>query len=428
MKANDRELTNVVEDDFSVIRDRHEKQNIESKLRRTLFGGYSPKGVHMVIMQYKDTLDLMQNSFEGQLRDLRAEMERVFNERSVLKQQLDKELEKSKEVEASRAQIEMLLSHQEDLESEKQKALDDARRSQEEYARLDGQYREMVAKTQETQEQADAAQKDVKKLEEMLQLSAQENEKLREQLENPSEMKMNADVGSNTDSDTDSDTVLQLRKQLAALTEYNESLEKQQASLEAQISSLRVINQELEKLSEEYKMHKEEMQEYRVKCLNLRQENDNLMFEMESTGSVLAEILEQMDDKERECEELRARIAQQSEQVVAMMKEKLELQSSQVDLAEAVYRLETQLQESKVRYEQTNLQLEEMRRYLSGMEKGKGRVIQMPVIGENGQPAVLKSEQKDEPGLLEKARITAERLKQKRNEEDEKPEQEMILG
>lgn len=376
-----------VRDDFSAIRDRHEQQNIEANLKRTLFMGYSPKGVHTVIKQYKDTMDLMQSSFESQLQDIRNEMERVFSERSVLKKQLGEELEKSKEVETARQTIEKLQVKQKELERAYQKA----------------------------QEECTTSAMDRERLEDMLRASEEELERLREELSNSQEVV------------SDTEAVRQLRNQLEAMTEYNESLVKQQESLESQLGSLRVINQELEKLAKEYDMHKGDMQEYREKCLNLRQENDSLMMEMESTGMVLAEILEQVESKEEECEELRQRIAQQSQQVVAMMKENLELQSNQVNLSEAVYRLETQLQESRMQYEQTRQQLDEMKAYFSDVEASHGKVIQMPVAIPSSTVSHA-GQQLDAAELVDKARATAERLRQQKAVAIEIDSKGSILG
>lgn len=373
-------------DDFSAIRDRHEQQNLEASLKRTLFMGYSPKGVHTVIKQYKDTMDLMQSSFENQLRDIRTEMERVFSERSVLKQQLGEELEKSKEVESSRQTIEELQAKQKELERAYQMA----------------------------QEQRTSSDMDRERLEKLLKASEEEIEKLRGEMSNQGE------------AVSDSEAVRQLRGQLEAMTEYNESLTRQQASLESQLSSMRVINQELEKLAKEYDMHKGEMQEYREKCLDLRQENDSLMLEMESTGVVLADILEQVESKEAECEELKQRIAQQSQQLIDMMKEKLELQSTQVSLSEEVYRLETQLQESRLQYEETHRQLEEMKQYFSDVDMGRSKVIPMPTT-RGGQPdGAGKGAQLDKSELLDKAKATAERLKQQKVEEMDSEDKETI--
>lgn len=375
-------------DDFSAIRDRHEQQNLEASLKRTLFMGYSPKGVHTVIKQYKDTMDLMQSSFENQLRDIRTEMERVFSERSVLKQQLGEELEKSKEVEASRQTIEELQAKQKELERAYQKA----------------------------QEQRTSSDMDRERLEAQLKASEEKIEKLREEM------------GNQGEAVSDSEAVRQLRGQLEAMAEYNESLTRQQESLESQLSSMRVINQELEKMAKEYDMHKGEMQEYREKCLDLRQENDSLMLEMESTGVVLADILEQVESKEAECEELKQRIAQQSQQVIDMMKEKLELQSTQVSLSEEVYRLETQLQESRMQYEETHRQLEEMKQYFSDVDMGRSKIIPMPTA-RGGQPAGAgKGAQIDNSELLDKAKATAERLKQQKVEEMDSEDKETIPG
>lgn len=375
-----------IRDDFSAIRDRHEQENIESSLKRTLFMGYAPKAVHSVIKQYRDTMDLMQSSFEGQLQDIRAEMERVFSERSVLKKQLGEELEKSKEVEASRQTIEELQAKQKELERAYQRA----------------------------QEECTSSAMDRDRLEDMLRASEEELEKLREEMSNCQE------------GMSDSEAVRQLSNQLDAMTEYNESLVKQQESLESQLSSLRVINQELEKLAKEYDMHKGDMQEYREKCLNLRQENDSLMMEMESTGFVLAEILEQVESKEEECVELRQRIAQQSQQMVTMMKENLELQSNQVNLSEAVYRLETQLQESRMQYEQTRQQLEEMKAYFADSETAQTKVIPMPVA--IPPSTTSRTAQWDPAELVDKARATAERLRQQKSGLVEAEDKETISG
>lgn len=375
-----------IRDDFSAIRDRHEQENIESSLKRTLFMGYAPKAVHSVIKQYRDTMDLMQSSFEGQLQDIRAEMERVFSERSVLKKQLGEELEKSKEVEASRQTIEELQAKQKELERAYQRA----------------------------QEECTSSAMDRDRLEDMLRASEEELEKLRAEMSNCQE------------GMSDSEAVRQLSNQLDAMTEYNESLVKQQESLESQLSSLRVINQELEKLAKEYDMHKGDMQEYREKCLNLRQENDSLMMEMESTGFVLAEILEQVESKEEECVELRQRIAQQSQQMVTMMKENLELQSNQVNLSEAVYRLETQLQESRMQYEQTRQQLEEMKAYFADSETAQTKVIPMPVA--MPPSTTSRTAQWDPAELVDKARATAERLRQQKSGLVEAEDKETISG
>lgn len=78
-------------DEFRVIRERFEKMDMMEQLKTTMFGGYSKKDVLEVITTYKEMVAMMQDNFDFQLKQLTAERERISNERTVLKRQLNEE-------------------------------------------------------------------------------------------------------------------------------------------------------------------------------------------------------------------------------------------------------------------------------------------------------------------------------------------------
>lgn len=390
---DDRRLEGV--DDFNEIRARHEQAAMESKLKRRLFWGYSPKSVHQLINQYKDTLNMMQTSFESQLTDIRSELERLFNERSIIKQQLTEELERSKglqrfkqEADDYREQVEGLQKRQQELEAEKTQALEAMQQAQK--AMLEAQEAVRQAQ-QQSQSAADQLGSDGKKALEKAQNDYQELNKRYQALQAEVTRLQTQSVQAERDrasfqnrletgtaqqpAGEESPAVLKLRQELDALTDYAQSLEKQRDSLNAQLSSLRVINRELESLSGEYEVNKDEMERYRAVSLSLRRDNERLLTEMESTGAVLAEILEQVDQKERERDTLKRRLELQNDQLLSVMREKQDLQDSQLQLTNRIHELEGQLRENKDLYEQAQAQMELLQERCAELESS--RVVQL---------------------------------------------------
>lgn len=426
------------EDDFSEIRARHEEEEIDSRLKRQILWGYSPKHVNQIIEQYKSMLSMMENSYENRLKDVQTEMERLFNERSVIRQQLNDELEKSRRLEAYRTEAEEYRQQTETLqkqlseleESRKQAqeelehAREDMRIAQEDGRQADRKHSDMLDEFNRTKRDYEElnsrylkAEKELETLRDRAAAAELDRQAMQEQLA--------AQEGSEG-AGGESETVRQLRQQLNSLTEYAASLEKRRDSMENQLNSLTVINREMEKLAKEYAAHREEMQEYRAKCRNLQQDKDRLMNEMESTGTVLSEIMEQVEEKEKERESLKQKVAQQNAQLLAVMREKLDLQDEQLKMTKHVYELENRLSENTGLYEQAQGEIKELKKRCEELEKGK--IIQLSAAGKergkNGtdrtdcQPA---ADDQTEFGMLqEKSRILAERISQLRQAEERK--------
>lgn len=170
--------------------------------------------------------------------------------------------------------------------------------------------------------------------------------------------------------------IASLSSQLEELTTYCESMEKQQRSLEIQISSMKNISQELERLSAQYEENQTELKEARLRYANVKNENHALNSEMESTGRILEEILEQFEQKEAENDILRREVDEFQTQLLAVKRDKLAQEQANLSYMERAYTAERERQEDREELYRVKKELEELRKKCDSLENSKVIKIQ----------------------------------------------------
>lgn len=201
------------------------------------------------------------------------------------------------------------------------------------------------------------------------------------------------------------DMVKDLTRQLESMTSYCEGLEKQQEALERQLESMQTISREFEVITKESNFCKEELRGYQKKFIAIKRENDGLYGELESAGQLLANILEQFEQKDTESGMLKSELAEQKQQVVKALKEKLELQNTNVLLMEQMLELEKKALTHEQENQWLKKELETLSKEYRQLENSK--VIKFSTsAGEEEANA-----EEDEPGNeFDLARSTSERL------------------
>ncbi|PNV63825.1 hypothetical protein C0033_00380 [Clostridium sp. chh4-2] len=336
-------------DELGDIRRQYEQAQLEESLKTVVFGGYSKKKVNEIISTYKEMINLMQGNFDYHLQELNAEKERVCNERIVLKKQLNEELEKNKKMES-------LL---EDAEYWKNQY-------QEQRARYEAVNQSLLATQEEKADLLKQCSASYRRLEEL--------EAKLEELQQQEQQKLQQEPSPGPDGDPT--LIAALTRQLEEITSYCEAMETQQRSLEGQISSMKNISRELEKLSLQYEENQEELKEVRRKYNNVKTENYSLNSEMESTSQILEEILVQFEQRENENDKLHQEINEYQEQLMAVKKEKLAQDQSNLTYMERAYNAEKEMRETQEELRRTQKELEELRKEYNSLENSKVIKIQ----------------------------------------------------
>lgn len=319
-------------DEFRLIRERLDSAGVEGQLKVSLFGGYAKKGVEEIINTYKDMVSMMQDSFEYQLKELTAEKERIGTERTVLKKQLQDELDKNKESILLRQQYEELLSDHERAIKELEVNCAERRRLEQEYHELSRQYEEFK--------------------------SRQKNE-------------VNNKPESAAGGAPEGESVRRMMIQLEEMTRYCEVMEEEQKNLEDQLRSMKTIGEELSRMSEKYDQSRSELNEARKKYMSLQRENQSMNQEMESAGQIIAEIMDQFERKEKENTELKQQLRDCKQQLMKVKKEKLESETAYVHLMELNNKWEEELQKSNEELEAARKEAADLKRRNKELENHK---------------------------------------------------------
>lgn len=455
-------------DELNDMRREYEQAELEESLKHVLFGGYSKKKVNEVLSTYKEMIRWMQESFDYRLKELNEEKERVWNERVVLKKQLSAELEKSKKIDALKEEAERLKRQYEDDcivlkkqlsgEQEKNKNVialkEEAERRKRQYEddcialkkqlsaeqeknktiitlkeeaeRLKRQYendctvlKKQLSAELEKNKKMDSLEEEAERWRQQYQGMKEKYELSCTELQRVSEEKANRPVQA-VDAESSSSLIASLTSQLEELTLYCESMEKQQRSLEIQISSMKNISQELERLSAQYEENQAELKDARIRYANVKNENRALNSEMESTGRILEEILEQFEQKEAENDILRRQVDEFQAQLLTVKREKLTQEQSNLSYMERAYAAERELQEDREELYRVKKELEELRKKCDSLENSK--VIKIQSVAE---PRDVNSSEKERiEEILKRASSVAERA----SEQGEKAVKEDTAG
>lgn len=420
-------------DELNDMRREYEQAELEESLKHVLFGGYSKKKVNEVLGTYKEMIRWMQESFDYRLKELSEEKERVWNERVVLKKQLSAELEKNKKIDFLKEEAERLKRQYEDdcialkkqlgAELEKNK---NTIKLKEEAERLKRQYEDdcIVLKKQlsvelEKNKKMDALEEEAERWKQQYQGMKEKYEMSCTELRRVGEEKENRPVQV-TDAEGSSSLIVSLTSQLEELTSYCESMEKQQKSLEIQISSMKNISQELERLSAQYEENQAELKNARLRYANVKSENHALNSEMESTGRILEEILEQFEQKEAENDMLRRQVDEFQTQLLTVKREKLTQEQSNLSYMERAYTAERERQEDREELYRVKKELEELRKKCDSLENSK--VIKIQSMAEPKDASGSEKERIEE--ILKRASSVVERV----SEQGEKAVKEDMTG
>ncbi|RGY97922.1 hypothetical protein [Clostridium sp. AM58-1XD] len=405
-------------DELSDMRREYEQADLEESLKRVLFGGYSKKKVNEVLSTYKEMIRWMQESFDYRLKELNEEKERVWNERVVLKKQLSAELEKNKKTESLKEEAERWKQQYEDdcITLKKQLNAQIEKNGniialKEEAERWKRQYKDdcAVLKKQlnvelEKNKKLDLLEEEAERWKQQYQGMKEKYERSYTELQRVNEEKTNRPAQA-TDEEGSSSLIISLTSQLEELTSYCESMEKQQRSLEIQISSMKNISQELERLSAQYEENQAELKDARLRYANVKNENNALNSEMESTGRILEEILEQFEQKEAENDVLRRQVDEFQEQLLAVKREKLTQEQANLSYMERAYTAERERQEDREELYLVKKELEELRKKCDSLEKSK--VIKIQSVAEPKEAEISEKERIER--ILKRASSVAER-------------------
>lgn len=451
-------------DELSDIRRQYEQAELEESLKGVLFGGYSKKKVNEVISTYKEMVGWMQESFDYRLSELNKEKERICNERVVLKKQLGEELEKNKKLSALEEETKQwkrqyldLREQYEASDKELQLSLEEKEKLFRDYKTAENRLKELEQKLKEQREQLAqqreqiaqqrelARQKEIehqKELEYQKELGQKRELEYQRELERQRELVYQKELAQqewrgqesaagsrdeSSDTGDGSGVIAILTAQLEELTAYCESMETQQKSLETQLSSMKNISQELEKLSLQYEENQSELKDARRKYANIKNENRALNSEMESTGRILAEILEQFEQKESENDILRREVSETQDQLMTVKREKLMQEQANLKFMERAYSAERECNEAKEELIRVKKELEELQRKCSTLENSK--VIKIQSTAESGREEPDKkgyaSEKERIDEVLRRALAVTERAAV---QEEEKKENEQTMN
>lgn len=368
-------------DELRLIRERLDNAGVEGQLKTSLFGGYAKKGVEEIINTYRDMVSMMQDSFEYQLKELTAEKERIGTERSVLKKQLQEELNKNKETLLLQQQYEELLRDHERAIKELEANCTERQRLEREYHELSRQYEEFK----------------------------------RRQMEELNNREETASKGA-----AEGESVRRMMIQLEEMTRYCEVMEEEQRNLEDQLRSMKTIGEELSRMSEKYEQSRSELNEARKKYMSLQRENHSMNQEMESASQIIAEIMEQFERKEQENTELKHQLRECKQQLMTVKKEKLESETAYVRLMEQNNKWEEELQKSSEALEAARREAAELKRRNKELENNKIIRLQAGPGTETARPepsGVNNQAAKDQEAdmqrlkaLLERAESVSKRL------------------
>lgn len=355
----------VKTDELSEMRREYEQAELEESLKSVLFGGYSKKKVNEVVSTYKEMIHWMQESFDYRLKELSEEKERVWNERVVLKKQLGEELEKNKKIDVLKKEAEQWKQQMEEAEHWKQQYQEDCAALKEQLS-IEKDKNKKIGSLEAA---AERWQHQYQEMKEKYELTFMELQRLNEEKAQFSAVPISDGEGSMS-------LIASLSSQLEELTTYCESMEKQQRSLEIQISSMKNISQELERLSAQYEENQTELKEARLRYANVKNENHALNSEMESTGRILEEILEQFEQKEAENDILRREVDEFQTQLLAVKRDKLAQEQANLSYMERAYTAERERQEDREELYRVKKELEELRKKCDSLENSKVIKIQ----------------------------------------------------
>lgn len=356
------------QDEFHQIREHFNGEDVLEQLKTTMFGGYSKKHVREAINTYKEMVTIMQESFDFQLKDLAAERERISNERTLLKRQLNEELEKNKEILHKEHQYQELMKEYEDAVRELELSREEKKKLHEDYQSVRRQYEEL---------------------------------RLKEAEQSPV---------------SESDTVRSLLERLDEMTSYCEAMEAEQKTLEEQLRSMTLIGEELSRMSEKYEQNRLELKDARKKNQRLRDENRSLNQEMESAGQIIAEIMEQFEGKEEENTRLKQQLKENRIQLMSVKKDKLEQESSYLSLMEHTCQLEEEMQRQEKELELTKKELEMTKLRCRELENHKVIRLQGPTI-ETEEPDEEEDNRRKMEELLKRAEDISRRMSNDETEE-----------
>ena len=405
-------------DELSDMRREYEQADLEQSLKHVLFGGYSKKKVNEVLGTYKEMIRWMQESFDYRLKELNEEKERVWNERVVLKKQLSAELEKNKNIIALQEEAERrkqqyeedcaVLREQLSAELEKNKDIialqEEAERWKQQYEEDCAVLKQQLSAELEKMKKMDSLEEEAERWKQQYQGMKEKYELSCTELQRVSEEKAERLVQL-AEAEGSSSLIESLTSQLEELTVYCESMEKQQRSLEIQISSMKNISQELERLSAQYEENQVELKDARLRYANVKNENRALNSEMESTGRILEEILEQFEQKEAENDILRRQVNEFQTQLLVIKREKLTQEQANLNYMERTYAAERERQEDREELYRVKKELEELRKKCDSLENSK--VIKIQSVAEPKEADLSEKERIEM--ILKRASSVAER-------------------
>ena len=354
-------------DEFHQIREHFNGEDVLEQLKTTMFGGYSKKHVREAINTYKEMVAIMQESFDFQLKELTAERERVSNERTILKRQLNEELEKNKEIIQKERKYEELMKEYEEAVQELELSREERKRLQEDYLSVKRQYEDLRLKEPEQQPAGE------------------------------------------------SEIVHRLMERLDEMTGYCETMEEEQKTLEEQLRSMAMIGEELTRMSEKYEQNRLELKDARKKNQRLRDENRSLNQEMESAGQIISEIMEQFEEKEEENTRLKQQLKENRLQLMSVKKDKLEQESMYLSMMEHTCQMEEEMLRQEKELELTKKELEFAKNRCKELENNKVIRLQGPSV-ESEEPDDEKEEKKKMEDLLKRAENLSKRLSREDSE------------
>ncbi len=419
---DDRSQMTESENNLEEIKRRYENNELDDQLKSCFIGGFDKRSVKTALENYREILKWMQENFDSQLQDIISEKEKSISECSFLKRQLQDVMEKTMEADEIQAKYDALNASMEEkeeeikglaeslrrvqdeeknwkkempllrdgkkkLEDEKKKLEDEYRKLEDEKGKLEDEYRKLEDEKGKLEDEYRKLKDEKGKLEDAYESLEDQQKDLKEEYARLAATK--GVVGRNFE--LNKDTVRDLTRQLESMTDYCQGLENQQAALERQLESMQKISQELDAITKESNISKEELRGYQKKYITIKRENDDLNGELESAGRLLSNILEQYEQKDTESSILKRDLAEQKQQVVKSLKEKLELQNTNVSLMEQIIALESRIQV----YEKENQML---RKDFETLNK-EYRQLESSKVIKFSAPGGAEAEHKAEEGL-----------------------------